>query len=206
MISIVNYGMGNLGSIQNILKRIGTKSELVSTPEEILKADKILLPGVGAFDAAMAKIHELGLVEPLNEMALQRKVPFLGICLGMQLLTERSDEGQLPGLGWIHAETKSFKKVVDTSSFKVPHMGWSETFLSNQSPLTSGFESLEDIRFYYVHSYYVECKNKQNSIMNSHYGIEFDSAVQKDNIFGAQFHPEKSHKFGMKLLENFSRI
>ena len=206
MISIVNYGMGNLGSIVNMFKKINVKTALVSTADEIAVAKKILLPGVGAFDAAMFKINELGIKDILNKKALEEKIPVMGICLGMQLLTERSDEGVLPGLGWIPAETKSFKKVIDTSIFKVPHMGWSTTRINHKSPLTTDFENLEDVRFYFVHSYYVECRNDENSILKTSYGIEFDSAVQKDNIFGAQFHPEKSHKFGMKLLENFARI
>lgn len=206
MISIVNYGMGNLGSIVNMFKKIGVKTNLVSTVEEIAGAEKILLPGVGAFDAAMSKINELGIRDILNKKALEEQIPILGICLGMQLLTDRSDEGVLSGLGWIPAETKSFKKVLNTNQYKVPHMGWSTTRLNQKSLLTTDFEALEEVRFYFVHSYYVECKNNENSILKTSYGVEFDSAIQKNNIYGAQFHPEKSHKFGMKLLENFARI
>lgn len=206
MISIVDYGMGNLGSILNMFKKIGAKAEVVSTVEEIRRASKILLPGVGAFDAAMSKINALGFNEALTEKAVQEKVPTLGICLGMQLLTNSSQEGCLAGLGWIDAETLAFKDAVDLKKYKVPHMGWSQVTINRQSPLTSGLSEFEDLRFYFVHSYYVKCANDENSILKSSYGVEFDSAIQKENIFGAQFHPEKSHKFGMKIFENFARI
>ncbi|WP_413570727.1 imidazole glycerol phosphate synthase subunit HisH [Bdellovibrio sp. HCB117] len=206
MVSIVNYGMGNIGSVVNMFKRISVKTEIISTAEEIRKAHKILLPGVGAFDAAMSRINELQIKEALDEKALKEKVPVLGICLGMQLLTQGSEEGVLPGLAWFEAQTLSFRKVVDTKVLKVPHMGWSQAHLANASPLVAGFENFEEIRFYFVHSYFVKCVNPNESILKTHYGVEFDSAIQKDNIFGAQFHPEKSHKFGMKLLENFARL
>lgn len=206
MISIVNYEMGNIGSILNMLKRIGAEANVVTTADEIIKAKKILLPGVGAFDAAMEKIHLKGIKESLDEMALVKKVPVLGICLGMQLLTGSSEEGKQKGLGWIPAETLGFRSRVDTNQIKVPHMGWSSAKSNNLSPLTLGFEKVEDLRFYFVHSYFVRCQNPSHVVLKSNYGLEFDSAVQVDNIFGAQFHPEKSHKFGMMLLENFARI
>jgi len=206
MISIVNYEMGNIGSIINMFKRIGLKAELVNTSEQIMRANKLLLPGVGAFDAAMERINRSGLREPLEEKVLKQKVPLLGICLGMQLLTRGSEEGKLPGLGWIKAETKSFKKVLDTKIYKIPHMGWNEAKPFQSSPLTKGFLQDEENRFYFVHSFYVKCDSDQNSILKTEYGIEFDSGLQQDNIFGAQFHPEKSHKFGMKLLENFAKV
>ena len=205
-ISIVNYGMGNLGSIQNMFKKIGVSTEVISTVDEINKAEKILLPGVGAFDAAIERIDKLSFREPLTYKAKIEKVPVLGICLGMQLLTTSSEEGSLKGLGWIDAKTLSFKKVLDLQKFKVPHMGWNTVSIKNPSSLTNGLELLEDVRFYFVHSYYVQCKNENDSILKSTYGIEFDAAIQNDNIFGAQFHPEKSHKFGLKLLENFARL
>ena len=206
MISIIDYGMGNIGSIVNMLKRIGAKSEVISTSQQILKAKKILLPGVGAFDPAMQRIFDLGIKDALDEKALKEKIPTLGICLGMQLLTRGSDEGKLPGLGWIPANTLSFKDVIDTNEFKVPHMGWNTTIPYQPSLLTLGFKEDEDTRFYFVHSYYVKCDNDINSILKTEYGTVFDSGIQKENIFGAQFHPEKSHKFGMKFLENFARI
>jgi glutamine amidotransferase len=206
MISIINYGMGNIGSIVNMYKKIGIKTNVVSTADEIARSTKILLPGVGSFDAAMSKINEMGIKEILDSKALIEQIPILGICLGMQLLTDKSDEGKLPGLGWIKAKTLSFKTAVDTAIFKVPHMGWSEANLNRPSALTNNFFELEELRFYFVHSYYVKCEKDENSILKTNYGIEFDSAIQSQNIYGAQFHPEKSHKFGMKLLENFARL
>ncbi len=206
MISIVNYGMGNLGSIVNMYKKIGVKTELISTAAEIEKAQKILLPGVGSFDAAMERIAALGIKEALDKKALQEKIPILGICLGMQLLTKSSEEGKLPGLGWVDAKTIAFNGLIDNSKFKIPHMGWNTAEINQPSQITEGFKDLEDVRFYFVHSYFVKCEKNENSILKTEYGLIFDSALQKENIFGAQFHPEKSHKFGMKLLENFARI
>lgn len=198
--------MGNIGSILNMYKKIGVKTEVISTEKEILGATKILLPGVGAFDAAMTRINELGIKSALDQKALKEKIPVLGICLGMQLLTESSEEGKLSGLSWIKAKTLSFKDRVDTKKYKVPHMGWNSVLFSNDSLLSSRLKIMDDVRFYFVHSYFVKCDDLKNSIMQSDYGLRFDSAIQNENIYGAQFHPEKSHKFGMTLLENFARI
>ncbi len=205
MISIVNYGMGNLGSIRNMLKRIGVKSEVVSHPEEIYNASKILLPGVGAFDVAMHSIKQAGLIDVLNEKANIQQVPILGICLGMQLLTDSSEEGVQEGLGWIPAKTISFKGRIN-KKFKIPHMGWNIVKKGVDSKLIEGFGKDKDIRFYFVHSYFVKVDSQQNSILRTYYGLEFDSAIQNDNIYGAQFHPEKSHKFGMRILKNFAEL
>jgi glutamine amidotransferase len=203
MIIIVNYGLGNLGSIFNMLKKIKVESKISSEPDVIAKAQKILLPGVGAFDNAMKKIEELNLKEILTGKALIEKVPFLGICLGMQILTDSSDEGVMPGFGWIKAKTKKFN-FENGSDLKVPHMGWNTIRIANESPLSKNL--LSETKFYFVHSYYVEVEDENNSMFKTHHGLTFDSAIQKDNIFGAQFHPEKSHKYGMKFLENFARI
>ncbi|WP_148624594.1 imidazole glycerol phosphate synthase subunit HisH [Aliarcobacter cryaerophilus] len=205
MITIVDYGMGNLGSIQNMFKYIGVEVEIQSDVDKIKNATKILLPGVGSFDTAMKRINEGDLKEVLNEKALKEQVPVLGICLGMQLLTNSSEEGSLSGLGWIDAKTMNFKDRID-KKYKIPHMGWNIVNKSNESLLTDGFEEFEETRFYFVHSYFVKVEDEKNSILKTNYGVEFDSAIQKDNIYGAQFHPEKSHKFGMKLFENFARI
>lgn len=201
MITIVDYGMGNLGSIRNMLKRIGAQSEITGDPEKIEQAEKIILPGVGAFDAAMQLINSGGLLDVLNKKALGEKIPVLGICLGMQLLTESSEEGVLPGLNWINAKTLRFPK---NEKLKIPHMGWNFTHIVHHSPLTENFT--EEFRFYFVHSYCVHVTEENNSILKTSYGIEFDSAIQKDNIFGVQFHPEKSHKYGMTLLRNFALL
>ena len=205
MITIVNYGMGNLGSIKNMFKYLGVESTIQSDVDKIKRASKILLPGVGSFDTAMQKINRGDLREVLDEKALKEQVPILGICLGMQLLTKNSEEGELDGLGWIDAKSISFKDRVD-SQLKIPHMGWNIVRKNQKSTLTEGFELFDESRFYFVHSYFVRVEDEKNSILKTEYGVEFDSAIQKDNIFGVQFHPEKSHKFGMKLFENFARI
>ncbi len=201
MITIVDYGLGNLGSILNMFKRIGVEARITSNSNEIAEADKVLLPGVGAFDNAMTRINESGLKEVLNTKAKIDKVPVLGICLGMQLLTRGSEEGLLSGLGWIEADTIKFPVM---EGLKVPHMGWNVVIPSTPSKLTQSLP--EESRFYFVHSYYVKVDKQENSILKANYGIEFDAAIQNENIYGAQFHPEKSHKFGMQLLKNFSEI
>lgn len=195
--------MGNLGSVLNMFKKVGAKAVVSSDIDEISKAEKILLPGVGAFDTAMQRINDGPLREVLDYKALTQKVPVLGICLGMQLLTNSSEEGKLPGLGWIDAETKHFNNSIGLE-FKVPHMGWNVATISKDTPLTKDYE--DEIRFYFVHSYFVKVKNEVNSMMKTSYGVNYDSAIVKDNIFGAQFHPEKSHRFGMRLFNNFNLI
>ena len=205
MITIVDYGMGNLGSVQNMFKYIGVKTQIESDPDKIKNASKILLPGVGSFDAAMRKIKENNLIEVLNEKAMIDQVPVLGICLGMQILTNKSEEGKFEGLSWIPAKSINFKSKVD-KKLKVPHMGWNTVETNRDSLLTLGFNNFDEMRYYFVHSYFVKVDNQENSLLKTSYGVEFDSAIEKDNIYGVQFHPEKSHKFGMKLFENFSKI
>lgn len=204
MITIVDYGMGNLGSVLNMFKKVGVEAKISSDIAEISRATKILLPGVGAFDAAMSRINERGLKEILDHKALIEQVPLLGICLGMQLLTKSSEEGVLPGLGWVNGQTIKFN-FEEGNKLKVPHMGWNIVNEINPSLLTANMP--EDSRFYFVHSYYVKAANESNVLMRTYYGHEFDSVITNGtNIFGAQFHPEKSHKFGMKLFENFAAL
>jgi len=202
MITVIDYGMGNLGSVANMFRRIGAESNITSDLTEIRKAEKLLLPGVGAFDAAMQRIIESGIKEVLDKKVLEEKVPILGICLGMQLLTYSSEEGKLQGLGWIRATTKKFR--FDDPKLKIPHMGWN--FIKQQKTHALIADLHEDPRFYFVHSYYVSVEDKDDVLANTHYGFDFNSMLQKDNIMGAQFHPEKSHKYGMKLLENFAKL
>jgi len=203
MISIIDYGLGNLGSIKNMFKWIGVESEIISSQSEIEHANKILLPGVGAFDKAMSNISEMGIKEVLDKKALEDKIPILGICLGMQLLTEKSEEGKLGGFGWISGEAVKFK--FEDNKFKVPHMGWNVVNIASHQELVRNLG--EEPRFYFVHSYYVQVKNEENKLLETNYGgITFDSAIHKENIYGAQFHPEKSHNFGMQLLKNFAEI
>lgn len=193
--------MGNLGSVQNMLKHIGIPSQIVDDPCVLEKANKILLPGVGSFDQAMKHIQQKGFLRILNQKALTEKIPVLGICLGMQLLTNGSEEGILPGLGWIDAKTIRFPI---NNGLKVPHMGWNIVHTSFPNLLTKKLP--EESRFYFVHSYYVKVVNEENSILKTDYGVRFDAAIQKNNIYGVQFHPEKSHKFGMQILKNFAEI
>lgn len=208
MITIVDYGMGNLGSVQNMINRIGVHSEITSDLEMIKASNKLILPGVGAFDAAMERIINSGLREVLDQKALVDKVPILGICLGMQLLTDKSAEGKIPGLGYISAATIKFQSE---PGLKIPHMGWNVVRPTQISKLTEGIDQVSSFddspRFYFVHSYKVLVNSQENSILTSIHGTqEFDAAIQKDNIYGAQFHPEKSHKFGMQLLQNFANL
>lgn len=201
MITIVDYGMGNLGSIQNMFRRAGAKSVITGDPAAVADAQKILLPGVGAFDNAMQRIDEGGLRDILDRKALVEKVPVLGICLGMQLLTRSSEEGRLPGLGWIPASTRRFPSI---PGLKVPHMGWNLAIPTRNHPLLEGLPA--ESRFYFVHSYFVTVDHPEDSLLKADYGVAFDAAVGRDNILGAQFHPEKSHRFGLRLLKNFAEL
>jgi glutamine amidotransferase len=200
MITIIDYKTGNLGSIQNILKRIGEESVITSDKEEIARATKLILPGVGSFNTGMRNLMELDLVGILNEKVLVQKIPVLGICLGMQLLSNGSEEGSIKGLGWINGETKRFS-FVDSKEYKIPHMGWNFVQQHKESKLFNNMFS--DARFYFVHSYYFNANDQTDVLTSTDYEIKFTSAVEKENILGVQFHPEKSHKFGMKLLKNF---
>lgn len=200
-VTIVDYGMGNLGSIRNMFRRIGVEPVVATDIRSIESADKLLLPGVGAFDAAMKRINEMGFRNVLDRKAMVERVPVLGICLGMQLLTRCSEEGRIEGLGWIGGSTYRFPSG---NGLKVPHMGWNIAAPVRSSPLTQDLP--EESRFYFVHSYYVSVDDPDNSVLQTTYGVTFDSAVQQANIYGAQFHPEKSHKFGMRILQNFANL
>jgi glutamine amidotransferase len=200
MITIIDYKTGNLGSIQNILKRIGEESVVTSERAEIARATKLILPGVGAFDTGMRNLKELDLVGILNEKVKTEKIPVLGICLGMQLLSEGSEEGSLKGLGWIQGENRRFN-FMNCIEYKIPHMGWNFIQQHKDSKLFTGMFS--DARFYFVHAYYFKATDQSDVLTTTSYEIEFTSAVEQGNIMGVQFHPEKSHKFGMRLLKNF---
>lgn len=200
MITIIDYKTGNLGSILNILRKIGEDSVITSDIDEIASASKIILPGVGAFDTGMKNLTDLGLVDILNKKVVSEKIPVLGICLGMQLLSNGSEEGMYKGLGWIDAKTVRFR-FVDTAEYKIPHMGWNFIKQQKESKLFSGM--FTDPRFYFVHSYYFKANDPSDILTSTDYEIEFTSAIERGNILGVQFHPEKSHKFGMKLLKNF---
>jgi glutamine amidotransferase len=204
MIIIVNYGIGNLGSVLNMLKKVGADAAISSDPLEIEKADKLILPGVGAFDAGMSNLRESNLIGILNEKTLARRTPTLGICLGMQLLMQKSEEGDLPGLGWIEGVNVKFRFEENNGHLKIPHMGWNTVTVKRHDSLFKDLD--EEARFYFVHSYQVVCKREDDVLATTHHGDDFVSALQSGNIMGTQFHPEKSHKFGMKLLSNFAEL
>lgn len=196
MISIVDYGLGNIGSIVKIINHVGYDAKRVSTPESIKKSTLLILPGVGSFDNAMESLNSLNLIGALNEMALVKKIPVLGICLGMQIMCKSSEEGALAGLGWVDANVSRFK----LKNKKVPHMGWNSVLPSKTTRL---YDKKNESKFYFVHSFYVECKNKEDIASTTKYEIQFTSSFEVNNIYGVQFHPEKSHIFGINFFKNF---
>jgi glutamine amidotransferase len=204
MIVIIDFGMGNLGSILNMLKYLKTEVMISSKISDIENADKLILPGVGAFDNGINNLRNLGLMPCLEKKVLNQKIPLLGICLGMQLLTKRSEEGKSAGLGWIDADTIKFSFENEKNNLKVPHMGWNSVTIQNSGSLFNNMSN--DAKFYFVHSYHVVCHNEQDILATTFYGYDFVSAFQSKNIFGVQFHPEKSHKFGMNLFHNFIQM
>lgn len=203
MIVIIDYGMGNLGSIANALKQTGVDAIVSADPKQIEQADRLILAGVGAFDAGMQRLNELGFVPLMERKVFEQKTPFLGICLGMQLLSRHSEEGKLPGLGWLQAETVKFNFDGQSPRLRVPHMGWNEIQVQTEHPLLADLG--EEPRFYFVHSYYVNCLNRDDVLASTEYGLSFDSIIGRGNLLGTQFHPEKSHRYGKKILENFAR-
>ena len=203
MITIVNFGLGNLGSILNMFNRIGVQARISSTVKNIENSEKLVLPGVGSFETGMKRIYESGLLNVLNRRVIKEGIPILGICLGAQLFANKSEEGNLSGLGWIDAKVIK----LDQSSYpllKVPHMRWNSVIVKKSCNLFRGIKS--DARFYFVHSYHIICKNYADIITTTVYGNEFVSSIQKENIMGVQFHPEKSHKFGLEVLKNFAEF
>ncbi len=201
-VAVIDLGLGNVGSIKNMLKKIGVDALVTSDPQAIQAADKLILPGVGAFDYGMHHIKRRGLLEVLTHKVLEQESPLLGICLGMQLLTRGSQEGEEAGLGWIPADTVRFDFSSDDEPLKVPHMGWNHASFVPHRRFTSHFTSAES-RYYFVHSYHVVCDLHDHILATTHYGNDFASIVGRDNIVGVQFHPEKSHSHGMKFLRYF---
>lgn len=203
MVFIVDYGLGNLNSVANMIRHVGGISKIGSDPREIEDAEKLILPGVGAFDMGMAALHNSGIADSLFVAVIERKKPILGICLGMQLMASRSEEGNLPGLGWLNADVRKFRFPIE-SKLKIPHMGWNTIDIVTSNPLLDS--NMGEQRFYFVHSYHVVCNNTTDVLATASHGIRFCAAFQKNNIFGVQFHPEKSHRFGMALIKRFLEL
>ncbi len=200
MVAIIDYGVGNLGSIYNMLKRVGVTAKIVTERKDLQEADHIILPGVGKYDTGVVGLKERGFDEELLEKAASG-IPILGICLGMQLLTESSEEGEMTGLGLIKGRAIRFS---DDKGLKIPHMGWNEVTETERIQIMSGVPA--PFKFYFAHSYYVKTERKEDTFLKCSYGVDFAAGIQRDNIYGVQFHPEKSHKFGMNLLKNFAEV
>jgi len=204
MIVIVNYGLGNSGSILNMLRKIGCHDAVISSdPSDLLTASKLILPGVGHFDKGMANLASFGFMEPLKKRVLGGGVPILGICLGMQMLAKGSEEGVREGLGFIRGQVIHFR-LNDERSLKIPHMGWNRVEFVRRNPVAAGLE--DESRFYFVHSYHMVCEDAEDVLATTEYGYEFVSAVSCGHILGVQFHPEKSHRFGMTFLKNWTSL
>lgn len=205
MIAIINYGSGNVRAIGNIYDRINVPYRIVTKVEEIdTDIDKIILPGVGAFDETMAMLNKSGFREKLDELVLEKKYPVLGICVGMQILSNSSDEGNLPGLGWIKGKVKMFDRELIKHKPKLPHLGWNSVEIKKDSKLMANVDVEEG--FYFIHTYYFECENIEDELTTTFYSKSFASSVNRENIFGTQFHPEKSHSNGVMVLKNFSNL
>lgn len=197
-VTILNYGLGNIQAFANIYSRLNIPVTVATAPEQLHGAEKIVLPGVGSFDWAMSRLNDSGLRETLDELVLEKKVPVIGICVGMQMMANRSEEGKLPGLGWIDAEVLRFKPSGD---LPLPHMGWNDVKPANSETL---FLNVDSPRYYFLHSYYMRPNQASAVLATATYGHEFAAAVQSQNVFGTQFHPEKSHGWGIDLLRNFA--
>lgn len=205
MITIINYGMGNIASISNMISKAGGKTRICSKPDELHEATAIVLPGVGSFDNIMSKLSTLNFIEILRQKVIKEKVPYLGICLGMQILFQNCEEGTLPGMGWLKGDVIKFNFMkFNSMSLKTPHMGWNLIKPINYQSLYSNLE--KEARYYFLHSYHVKCNDESDVLATCNYGYDFTCSVNKENIWGAQFHPEKSHRFGVQFFKNFLKI
>lgn len=204
MITIVDYGLGNVAAFLNMYKRMNVPAQAARTPAELEDADHIVLPGVGAFDHAMELLDQSGMRPTLERKVTQDRVPVIGVCVGMQMLTDGSDEGERPGLGWIPGRTRAFAGHDASAGLPLPHMGWNDVEPGSGRRLFEGLEG--EIRFYFLHSFYVECADEQDRAATTGYGPDFACAIHRDNVWGVQFHPEKSHHFGAAVLKNFAEL
>ncbi len=199
MIKIIDYGVGNIKAFVNLYKRLGIEIEIASNYRSLTNASKLILPGVGHFDYAMNKFNESGMIETVNNLVTKKKVPVLGICVGMQIMAMSSDEGTKKGLGWIDADVK--KIDIKNNNFRLPHMGWNNIIINKNDDILKNLDN--NSTFYFLHSYYFNCTNENNVVAFSNYGSNFPSIVRQENIIGIQCHPEKSHEFGEQILKNF---
>jgi glutamine amidotransferase len=204
MITIIDYGLGNIQAFVNVYKRLHIPVSVAKSIEELDGATKLILPGVGAFDHAMKTLNTSGMRQALDDLVINQKVPVIGICVGMQMLAESSDEGELSGLGWIPGRVRNFGSVESLKNLPLPHMGWNDVTPVSGCPLFRNFE--DNPRFYFLHSYYFECYQQQHISATASYGLDFSCAVSTDTVFGVQFHPEKSHHYGVALLKNFAEL
>lgn len=204
MITIIDYGLGNIRAFVNVYDRLNIKTRVARCGNDLKSASKLILPGVGAFDHAMTLLNESGMRQELEKQVLINKIPIVGICVGMQILAKSSDEGILPGLGWIDGAVKLFDASRIKYKTRLPHMGWNSINPENENPLMSGFNT--ESRFYFLHSYYFICNNAEDVVSTTTYGITYASAVNRGNVFGIQYHPEKSHSNGIQLLHNFAKL
>jgi len=204
MIGIINYGSGNIQAIAAIYKYLNIDFQIITDPDDLKKAHKLILPGVGAFDATMQQLIDSGIRDELNDLVINKKVPILGICVGLQVMGYGSEEGNLPGLGWIPGRVKKFSLDKIESKPKLPHMGWNTIKDLQNHNLFKGIDN--DFGFYFVHSFYFECESRDNILTTSNYGIDFSSAIYSNHIIGTQFHPEKSHGNGVLLFKNFAQL
>jgi imidazole glycerol-phosphate synthase subunit HisH len=203
MITIVDYGLGNIQAFLNVYKRLNIEACATRTAEELRGATKVILPGVGHFDHAMRRLEQSGMRETLDDLVINRNTPVLGVCVGMQMLARSSEEGDLPGLGWIDGQVRSFASWEGGIDLPLPHMGWNDV----QPKINPLFKELRsDARFYFLHSFFFDCADSADALATSRYGTEFSCAVNSRNIYGVQFHPEKSHHFGTRLLKNFAEL
>jgi imidazole glycerol-phosphate synthase subunit HisH len=203
MIAIVDYGLGNVTAFANVFDRIKQPYVLAKAASDLSTATRIVLPGVGSFDYAMKLLEDSGMAPELNRKVLEEKTPVLGVCVGMQMMAQASEEGSRPGLGWFDGEVKKFLETPD-ESVRIPHMGWNTARTAREHPLVAGLDN--DSRFYFLHSYYFECHREADVLATTEYDGKFACAVAHENILGVQFHPEKSHRWGSRLLENFARL
>ncbi len=204
MITLVDYGVGNISAFQNAYKRLDIPTRIARNNEDLEIAEKLILPGIGSFDYAMTRLNDSGMRDKLDKLVLEDKIPVIGICVGMQMMGNKSAEGKLEGLKWIDSEILKFDENLITHRTKLPHMGWNEVYPINDHPLFYGLE--KGAVFYFLHSFYFKCNNPTDIIANTEYGVSFSSAVNRENIYGVQFHPEKSHQYGENLLYNFAKL